>query len=214
MTFDINRALGRRGVWLFDAKLYPRPSVILLLAVIILLWALAILAASIHDNTLHLPSPGRGLVDHYGFQATFVVAPLMLVTCYYAVSHFLRLLKKLDNILVENADAATVHAIIKPHLDSLFLRGDWKYGLLLLMIIGMAGSIWIFRKLDAPDHFWGNDVFNATAYSYSFIAANSYLLVVWSLVCPIVIFYVIHVSASAEIIVARLRKRGLFRLTF
>jgi hypothetical protein len=206
--------LGTRGGWLFNRNLKPRLSVILSYAVILLVWALAIVGASIHDNSLHLPPPGRGLLDHYGFQATFVVAPLMLGTCYFAISHFLCLLRNLDDVLVAGADPSTVRAIIKPHIESLFLRSDWRYLLVLMMIIGLGGSIWIFRKLDVPQNFWGNDVFNAMSYRYSFIAANLYLAVVWSVICPVVIFYVLHITASTEIIVARLRRRNLFRLNF
>jgi hypothetical protein len=212
MPFDA--ILGKRGAWLFNQESKPRLSVILSCAIIILMWALAIVGASIHDNNLHLPSPGRGLLDHYGFQATFVVAPLMLGTCYLAISHFLRLLRNLDDVLVADADPSAVRAILKPHIESLLLRSDWRYVLLLMMIIGLGGSIWIFRKLDAPQNFWGNDVFNAMYYPYSFIAANLYLAVVWSVICPVVIFYVLHITASAEIIVSRLRKRNLFRLNF
>ena len=205
---------GTGGTWLFNQDLKPRLSIVLAFTVVLLAWALAIVAASIHDDNLHLPTPGRGLLDHYGFQATFVVAPLMLGTCYFAISHFLRLLRKLDDVLLTGADSGAVRAIIKPHIDSLFLRSDWRYMLLLMMIIGLTGSIWIFRKLDAPQEFWGNDVFNAMSYKYSFIAANLYLTIVWAIICPVVIFYVLHISASAEIIVSRLRRRNLFQLNF
>jgi hypothetical protein len=212
MPFD--GIVGTRSFWLFNQRLKPRLSVTLSFVVVLLTWALAIVGASIHDENLHLPVPGRGLLDHYGFHATFVVAPLMLATCYLAISRFLCILRDLDEVLVPGAEASIVRGIVKPHIDSLFLRSDWRYALLLMMIIGLAGSIWVFRKLDTPQDFWGNDVFNAMAYPYSFFAANAYLTVVWTIICPVVIFYVLHITASTEIIVARLRKRNLFQLNF
>jgi hypothetical protein len=202
------------GTGLFNKDLRPRLSVVLATIVVVLLWAIAIIGASIHDNNLHLPAPGRGLLDHYGFQASFIAAPMVLMTCYLALSYLLRLLRNIDQVLAPDANQKIVRAIIEPHIKSMFLRGKWRNGLWLLMIVGGAVSVWIFKKLDAPTAYWGNDVFNAMYYRYSFIVANLYLFVVWTIICPIVFFYALHITASVEIIVAQLKRRNLFRLNF
>jgi hypothetical protein len=199
---------------LFNQNLKPRLSVIIAVAVVTLLWALVIIGASIHDNNLHLPEPGRGLLDHYGFQVSFIAAPLALITCYFTVSYFLRLLRNIDQLLIPEADPATVREFIKPHVESLFLRSNWRNGLWLFMIVGAATSIAIFKKLDAPVDFWGNDVFNAMSYRYSFIVANLYLFVVWTFICPVILFCALHITFSTAIIVANLKKCNLFRLNF
>jgi hypothetical protein len=205
---------GLIGLRLFNPDLKPRLSIILAVAVITLVWAIVIIGASIHDNNLHLPTPGRGLLEHYGFQASFIAAPIAFTTCYFAVSYFLRLLRDIHQLLTPDANPAIVRSVIKPHVDSLFLRGKWRNGLWLFMVVGAAMSIAIFKKLDAPAKFWGNDVFNAMSYHYSFVAANLYLFVVWAFVCPIILFCVLHIIFSTQIIVANLKKRNLFRLNF
>jgi len=201
-------------MWLFDQDLIPRVGPQLGMLFVTLVWGCLVAGASLLDGTLRLPAPGRGLMEHYGFQASFVSAPLMLLTCLHAVSNFLRILAKIDDMLVPGADPAAVRSIVKPHVDSLLLRGNWRNALWLFMFIGVAVSIAIFRKLDAPREFWGNDVFNATRYTYGFLAANLFLLLLWGFVCPVGFFYALHLTFSSETIVARLRKAGMLRLDF
>ena len=86
-----------------------------------LVWGCLVAGASLLDGTLRLPAPGRGLMEHYGFQASFVSAPLMLLTCLHAVSNFLRILAKIDDMLVPGADPAAVRSIVKPHVEFLAL---------------------------------------------------------------------------------------------
>src|SRR5688500_18108960 len=89
---------------LFDQQLKPRPAIVLAVILTSIIWAGVIAVASFLDNTLRLPAPGRGLLDHYGFQACFLVAPLGLLTVYYAVSYFLRMLQYIPNVLSQHAD--------------------------------------------------------------------------------------------------------------
>jgi hypothetical protein len=213
-TMTIHTVLGRIGTRLFDERLAPRGSIMLGLAIVTLAWAAVINLASIADGTLQLPGHGRGLLNHYGFQASFVAAPLVLLTVYYALSYFMQLLQTMDDLLVQEADLAAVRAMVKPHVDSLFLRGKWRSILGLFIFIGVAASVAMFGKLDNPSAVWGNDVFNATYYPYGFFAANIFFLWLWGFVYPLGFFYALHLTLSSEIIVARLKRRDYLRLDF
>jgi hypothetical protein len=210
----IDGILGRSKALLFDDQLLPRLPVVLGIVLLSLVWLLGIVGASIADGSLELPPPGRGLLNHYGFQACVFAAPLVLLTAYYAVSYFLRTLRTIDDLIVPDADMAVVRSIIKPHVDSVFLRKKWRNMLWLFMFVGVAASIVIFRKLDDPSSYWGNDVFNATSYRYGYILANAYLFWLWSFVYPVGFFYALHLTLSMGSIVARLKERKLLRLDF
>jgi hypothetical protein len=206
---------GRLGArLLFDERLLPRWSIVLGIISASLVWALVVLGASIADGTLQLPGTGRGLLNHYGFQASFLAGPLVLLTTYYAVSLFIRILRNIDDVLVPDADISLVRAIIKPHVNSIFLRAQWRGILWFFMFTGLAISIVLFSKLDAPSTYWGNDVFNATKYRYGFVAGNLFFFGLWSVVYPVGVFYALHLTLSMEMIVARLKRRNLLRLNF
>src|ERR1051325_2113656 len=210
----IDGILGRSKALLFDDQLLPRLPVVLGIVLLSLVWLRGIVGASIADGSLELPPPGRGLLNHYGFQSCVFAAPLVLLTAYYAVSYFLRTLRTIDDLIVPDADMAVVRSIIKPHVDSVFLRKKWRNMLWLFMFVGVAASIVIFRKLDDPSSYWGNDVFNATSYRYGYILANAYLFWLWSFVYPVGFFYALHLTLSMGSIVARLKERKLLRLDF
>jgi hypothetical protein len=211
----IDGTSSRLGTRLFFSdQLLPRLSVVLGLILLSLVWVVIIIAASIADDTLQLPEPGRGLLNHYGFQASVLAAPLVLLTAYYAISYFMRILRDLHELLMPDADMSVVRAIIKPHVDSIFLRGKWRNILWFFMFIGVAISIAIFRKLDAPSEYWGNDVFNATYYRYGFVAGNLFFLWLWGFVYPVGFFYALHLTLSMDMIVVRLKRRNLLRLNF
>jgi hypothetical protein len=205
---------GRFAARLFDERLLPRWSIVLGMISTSLLLALVVLAASIADGTLQLPGTGRGLLNHYGFQVSFLAAPLVLLTTYYAVSLFLRILRDLEDLLAPGADISLVRAIVRPHINSIFLRSRWRGMLWLFMFIGIAISVAIFSRLDAPMTYWGNDVFNATNYRYGYLAGNLFFLGLWSLIYPIGFFYALHLTLSMEMIVARLKGKNLLRLNF
>lgn len=210
----IDGITGRSGKRLFDGRLLPRLTIVLTIILMTLIWVLGILGASIADDTLWLPAPGRGLLHHYGFQASVLAAPVVLLTTYYALSFFLRVLRDIDDLLVANADISSVRAVIRPHIESIFLRRVWSGFLPLFMFIGVASSIVIFRKLNVPATYWGNDVFNATYYQYGYAVANLFLLFLWGTVYPLGLFYAFHVTLSMEMIVRRLKGLNLLRLNF
>jgi hypothetical protein len=210
----INGFFSRPTALLFDKELLPRISVIVGILLVSVTWALIVLSAAIADNTLQLTPPGRGLMNHYGFLASLLAAPLVLLTAYQAVSYFLRILKDVDELLAPRANVSFVKEIIRPHIDSILLRGKWRNMLWLFMLVGAASSIAIFTRLSDPISYWGNDVFNATYYHYSFWIANAFLLWLWSAVYPIGFFYALHLTLSTSIIVAQLQRRSFLCLNF
>jgi hypothetical protein len=199
---------------LLGEDLKPRLRLVAGVLILFLMWGALIFAAAAQDRVLTLPSPGRGLLDHLGYQACFLIGPLILLNIIYGIAYFLRLLRDVDQLLVPDADRAIATEICAPHIRSIFLRSRWKYMLLLLCIIGVAISIANFIPLKHPEDYWGNDVFNAQYYLSSYIAANTYLFLLWSIICPLAFFYIFHVAISTQIIIMKLLRRDMLRLNF
>jgi hypothetical protein len=214
-NMPITGKLGGLGTHpLFDKESLPRLSVILAIILVSCAWPIFAAAASIADGTLWIPDRGRGLLTHYGFQASLVAAPLVLLTTYFAVSYFIRLLRSIDQIIVPDEDLSKVVEIIKPHIDSIFLRKKYAGMLAIFMFVGASIWVFMFRKLDAPWAYWGNDVFNAAYYRYGYVAGNAFFFWLWAIIYPIGIFYALHLTISMEIIVAKLQNNKLLRLKF
>lgn len=191
-----------------------RPIVASAIFMFFAFWAVAIFYAARLDGTLELPEDGRGLLVHYGFMACLLSAPLVLVTTYLAISQFFRILGQLDEIVRPGTESETINSIVGPHVRSLALHSRWVLMLVFLIFIGIAVSLTIFKELDEPTEFWGNEVFNAEKHPYGYWTANSFLLLLWGLIYPIGIFFGVHLTMSAELIVAGLRKRELLQLDF
>jgi hypothetical protein len=206
--------VGEPSRLLFDDRLKPRRLVVVGILGVTVLWAALIYYAAVHDHVLHLDESGRGLLDHYGFMACFLTGPLVLLNTYWAVAYFLTLMRAIDQFLIRDADKLAAAAIIKPHVDSVLLRGRWKYMLSLFCFVGVAVALADFAQLDRPETYWGNDVFNARRYVLSWTTANAYLLTLWGFIYPLGLFYVFHLAVSAQLIVINLMRRKMLRLNF
>lgn len=211
---SIRNATGSLGRWLFTEDFRPRNARCVGLLTIYGIFAALIFGAATTDHVLRLPTPGRGLLDHYGFQACFLSSPLVLMTTYVAVACFLRALGGIDALLKPGVDQLYVTRIITRQICSLFTKDIWRSTLGLFIFIGMSVSIAIFRQLSDPVAFWGNDVFNALRYHYSFIVANLFLFITWGLVYPVAFYAAIHMTISVERIIAQLKSECLLRLDF
>jgi hypothetical protein len=214
IVLPLDSTFGRLCRFFFDGRLLPRVPIVLAIVIVTLVWIICVVAASIADGSLRLPAPGRGLLSHYGFQVSVLAAPLVLLTTYYAVSYFLRILRDIDDLLVGGTDILSVRTMVKPHIESIFLRRIWSSLLLLFVFIGVAASVVIFRNLDSPATYWGNDVFNAKYYRYGYAVGNSFFICLWGFVYPLGIFYALHLTLSMEMIVTRLKRKGVLRLNF
>jgi hypothetical protein len=216
----VDNMLGKYAARLFDKRLRPRLSLLLVACAVFAAIGIAIVWSAQADKVLLLPSPakglppGRGLLDHYGFQAAFLSGPLVLVTTLFALGLFFRIVRDIDELIVPGTSAAVLRGLIKPHIDSLLLRGRWRAMLWLLVIIGIAVSLAIFGQLEHPENYWGNDVFNAKSHVRSYYVANAYLILLWGFIYPFGIFYAVHLTLSSEIIISNLMHRQLIRLNF
>jgi hypothetical protein len=99
----IDDLLGKFGAKLFTKGLWPRPSILIAIGVLTVVWGAGIVAAALADRSMQLlPSAkglaaGKGLLIHYGFQAAFLSGPLVLVTSYYAIALFLQIAQDIDD---------------------------------------------------------------------------------------------------------------------
>jgi hypothetical protein len=211
---SIRSACGRLGRALFTEDLKTRKSI--WGGVIVLFGGLGLLIfkGTQADNALLLPAPGRGLLNHYGFQFCFLSAPFILLTSYMAVACYLCLLSRLDILLDPKTSQKQVTQFITGYLNALFSKNKWGGALGLFIFIGAGFSIITFRQLNNPQVFWGNDVFNAVRYHHGYIWANSVLFITWSFIYPIAFYSAICITISIERIVDHLRKEGLLKLDF
>jgi hypothetical protein len=211
---SIQTACGRLGSLLFTRELRLKKSIFVVVIGTFGIFGLLIFEAAKADHALRLPPPGRGLLNHYGFHACLISAPVVFLTVYTAVGYYLRLLSRIDIILTPDADQKHVAEIIAGHVRSLFLKDSWRGTLGFFVFIGAAVSIAIFRQLNDPVTFWGNDVFNAAHYRHGYIAANLFLFVTWSLIYPTAFYSAIRMTISIERIVNQIKKEGLLKLDF
>lgn len=204
---------GAHG-FIFDDEMKPRPIFIGLIVLLFSIYAGIIYLGSLADDALILPETGRGLLEHYGFQATYLTSACVLINLLYVISLFARLLKGIDLFVERGRDPALAASIVRPHLQSIGLRSKWRRILWLLMLIGLMSSIVIFKELDDPVSFWGNDVFNAKKYTFGYIFANLSLSFAWAVIYPAAAFYVVHITISSELIIRRMSKKGLLKFDF
>lgn len=198
----------------FDAEMKPRPMFIGAVVACFVIYALLIYLASWADGTLILPGTGRGLLVHYGFQATYLTSAFVLINLVYVISLFIRLLKGIEQFVEPGCRPSLVAGIVSPHLDSIGLNSKWRRVLWLFAIIGLMGSIAIFRELDDPVKFWGNDVFNAKKYVFGYILANLALAFSWTVIYPAAIFFAIHITISSELIIRRMSEKNILNFDF
>lgn len=216
----ICKYLGNIGSRLFTQNFYPKPTYVIGVCSCFLLWGACIYWGAEKDGVLHIPAPnlwtpaGKGLCEHYGFQMAFLSGPLVLITLYYAVSLFLRIANRLSARMKEGIFSLDAHDLLQNQINSLLLRSKWRYMLYLLMIVTFAYSLIIFKKLDNPVNYWGNDVFNACAYPWSYYIANAYLCFLWWIIYPLGVFYGFHITYSAGKMAERFHKLGLIKLDF
>ena len=216
----LDRAAARFGLHISAARLLAKllrgPVAPLGLGMFVwALWGALIAYAARIDGVDWMEGTGRGLWEHYGYLACYASGPLVALNAYLAYSYFRRLLRDIGQYVDPSVEAGEIAEILHSHVRSLGLgTRPSKFMLAMFCLVGLLFTIADIAQLNDPMSYWGNDVFNAEAYPFAWIAANSYLLVLWAIVYPVALFYVFHIAISGQIIVARLSKRGMLRLNF
>lgn len=176
------------------------------------LWGAVIFCAAAYDGALVLPSPGRGLLQHFGFQAIFFSAPILLIGTHYArisLKNSVRHLFERQQMYEGSGSIETQVAALAEPIRSQFRS---YYIIIILGVVGSLFSLLRFRQLSDPQAFWGNDVFNARYYLASYIATNAFLFTLWSIVYPIMLVQMVRTLATGLFIVPRSIAGGALRL--
>ncbi len=177
-----------------------------------ILWGLLIVLAARSDGALILPGLGRGLLEHYGFAASFIAGPILLITSFYIRRYFPQAAQDLIEKDATDKGKEEIRTEIRPEADSGISARNSIRLLLMLSLAGAVFSIQPFIELSNPKAYWGNDVFNASRYVLSYWAANSYLLVLWILIYPLTILQIISTSVAAQFLVTESIRRKVLHL--
>ncbi|WP_394706580.1 hypothetical protein [uncultured Cohaesibacter sp.] len=163
------------------------------------------------DDTWVLPGVGKGLSEHYGVWAILISDPILLISTGFAYQQFRLALRTLPCRGSEDADR--IQSLAKPFLDFLALRGAAKYTYFLLVIVGaLCWTLNVVQTMD-PVGVYGNDVFDAVAYRWGFVANKLNLLISWAVVYPIVGYLLVAMSFSTWFILRRVERLEMLEPT-
>lgn len=171
--------------------------------------------ASFRDNTWSLPRNGKGFFQHYGALAMMATAPLLVSLTVLTVSKFTRTIGSLSTYTVGRKLPQNLRKSIDKHVSSIQFRLTSRYIVLLPMVVGFYSGILNIQATSGDvTEVFGNDVFDSRAHIFGFIAYKSYLLVLWSLVYPVILFQIIHITVSLVSILKSLSERKLLYIDF
>jgi hypothetical protein len=177
------------------------------------LWGAAIVGAAAYDSALVLHGPhGRGLLQHFGFQAIFLSGPILLVGTYTFQMGFIDSLQRLLRRQPTYHESSTIQSEIQSLVGPISIHSIWGQCFLLFSTIGIIFTFIRLRWLEDPFAFWGNDVFNAQHFLASYLVSGSFLLVLWGGVYPFVVVRVLHTTILALFIVPHAIDKGVLRL--
>jgi hypothetical protein len=172
----------RRDAGDFTLRLFP------LIGLHALFPILALIAGD-YDNSMFLPGAGRGVVEHYGFHALFLSAPVLLyLTC--------RILKALAKIISDplpwlspNASAALV-SLQRSLQDFAMCRLDKYKGLLLLMrTVGVFAVVANAASTRYPVTIYGQDVFDSSRHALGYLTGRVFLAYYWIYLLPLIAYF-------------------------
>lgn len=181
----------------FHADGTPNYGFILGVAVFGVTQLLAVSLASWHDHTLFLPSPGRGLLQHYGAVAILVSDVLFLVAAGYARTRFTLAMR--DAPLTKDVQARKRwKSLVDRATGWIDGRGPSAYVYLLMVLLGAFGWITNVRKTihpELPVNF-SHDVFDGWSHIFGFVAFKFCLFTSWVIIFPIVGYLLVMMACG------------------
>jgi hypothetical protein len=162
----------------------------------------AALLGGLAERTSYLPGTGRGVLDHFGFHALFLSAPLLAwMLCRFVV--------KLSAVIAEPRWFAnigkTADATLQGELINLALGRDKRGATLLALMrsIGVAAVIANASSTRYPLLVYGEDVFDSIMHPFGYVVARIFLAYYWVYLLPLVAYFVV-VATVATVRIAHL----------
>ena len=181
----------------FHADGKPNYRFILGIALFGLAQILGVLVAAWHDGTLFLPSPGRGLMQHYGAAAILIGDGIFLVAAGFARSRF-RLAMR-DAPLLPGDDARRRwESLVERSSGWVEARGYPAYFYIFAVVLGMVGWIENIRNTIHPElpGNYSHDVFDGFSHIFGFVVFKICLFTSWVIVFPIVGYLLLMMAAG------------------
>ncbi|POF29860.1 hypothetical protein [Roseibium marinum] len=192
---------------LFGQELEPYWPAIISIALLGLLQTLAVLFGSLIDGTWILPGVGKGFFEHYGVWAILISDPILLISAGFSYLYFKLALETLP--LADKSKVRRLHAVTKPYFEFVELRGNSVFVYALLVIVGLLAWVLNVVQTTNPVATYGNDVFDAVAYRWGFLANKFNLLVSWTVVYPAIGLMLVSMSVSTWLVLRRFEKDEL-----
>jgi len=192
----------------FDGTISIKRMVLVLL--VTLIFPLINILGSYFDNTFYLPGNGRGLLQHYGVWAFFITTPIILVFTILSVHNFILLINNVNRYLINERMPKELEKVISAQLNSISLKSNSRFILLLFIIVGFMFSIVNYIQTLHPLETFGNDIYDSYNYKFGFIANRIHLTILWTIIYPVVLFIVVHIYVSTILILKRIYEEKIF----
>lgn len=125
---------------------------------------------------------------------------------------FTTLLHNLENFVTNQKLSKDISLLRIYHLNSLSLESNSKYILILFMLIGFMFSLINIKQTIAPMNIYGNDVYDSYKYFYGFLANKIHLTFIWTILYPIALFIIFHITFSMTKILQEISQNKLLHI--
>jgi hypothetical protein len=167
-----------------------------------LLFTAAAILAGVAEGTLYLPGAGRGVLDHYGFHAILLSAPILVwMLCAFVI--------RLASIIGEPTwfedHNKTADAIKRQHELIELVLGREKRGAVLLALMRLIGIFAVIANASNtcnPELVYGQDVFDSIHHPIGYVVGRIFLTYCWAYALPLLAYFI----AMATIATVRITK--------
>lgn len=148
---------------------------------------LALLAGYL-DDTLWLPASARGVLEHYGFHALFVSAPVIVYLAWRVAATLAKIIAEPLPGLSPKASAG-LSSLQRTLQDAVLCQSGKQQGLLGLMrMVGVFAVAVNANNTRFPELIYGQDVFDSSRHALGYLAGRVFLGYYWIYLLPLVAY--------------------------
>lgn len=160
------------------------------------------LIAGYADRTMYLPGRARGVLDHYGYHALFLSAPVLVYLLCRTLTALAKIISDPMPWLSQRASSA-LRALQRELKDAATCRSPRAKGLLLLFrTVGVFAVAANASSTRYPEIVYGQDVFDSSKHLLGYVAGRVFLAYYWVYLLPLVA-YIAAVSVAIAFRLAR-----------
>jgi hypothetical protein len=168
------------------------------------MFPLLVLLGSLFDDTFELGG-GRGIRDHYGYQALFLSAPWLVYLCCWLVSTIARVIAEPG---VQGKDESSLDPLRTELLNVAMRRTPMMQRLLwYFRSVGIAAVVANAASTRYPHFVYGQDVFDAYQHPSGYIVGRIFLTYYWAYLLPYAALF-IYIAIDTTVSIVRHVKQG------